>query len=244
MIREDKKTECLRRHKGKKSSSVSQIDFTQSYDCKNETEKSSDCKKSVVNRNNNANIKTTRKSEKVIVFLCFMTVFCIVACIVFSALYRYDVIDDILLDFNKESKISDTGCYDFGSFEGFVTVGDSLENALKILGLPDQAVDNLYYYGNSYIIVEESTVVGYYKDSADDIHITVGFKKVDGRISKGDNPARVVSLLGSPAYYLKDEWIYENISHQFEHINYDGIATRLTVHFDENYKVSGYVFSE
>lgn len=241
MLNEKEKIESLRRYKGRKK--TVQGEYNNS-DTEKLVIKTVNGKTVVINKKLEEDQKLSDKTEKTVVFICFAVVFCIVACVVFSALHKNGFADEVALLLDKESKISESGNYKFGKFEGFVTVGDSLEDTADILGLPDKIVEDMYYFGNSYLLIDNNTVVGYYKEPSDDFRVTVGFKEVDGKISKGDNAARVVSLLGSPTYYLKHEWIYENVSRQFEYINYDGIAIKLTVHFDQNYKVTGYVFSE
>lgn len=252
-MKDNEKVESLRRYKGRKSNSRVNSEENSSNTEKSDVaegvysqmvRKTPDGKTVVLSENLEDDKKTSKRAEGLITVLSFAIVLCIVACVVFSSFEEYKVLDDFALFFDKGSKISDNETYSFGSFDGFVTVGDSLDSAVSVLGLPEKSVDNMYYYNNSYIIVENETVVGYYKNPSDDFRVTVGFKQTNGRISKGDNPARVVALLGSPTYYLKNEWIYENVSQNFEYINSNSVVSKLTVHFDDNYKVSGYIFSK
>lgn len=147
--------------------------------------------------------------------------------------------------FGKSPHISDDGNYIFGDFDGYVTVGDTLETAFEILGLPDSynAESNLYYYGYSYIIVDNDTVVGYYNDKSNEFHVTVGYKNpgTTSAIGIGDSAPRVVKKLGSPEYYLKRRWIYKDMNEKFEKSSYSA-GSELVINFDENYTVSGYEF--
>jgi len=143
-----------------------------------------------------------------------------------------------------DKHISSDGNYIYGDFEGYVTIGTSYEDAIEILGLPTPGSEDQYFYGNSYIIVENDVVVGYHKDSFDYFPVTVGFRDDDINpvVTLGDNAARVVTKLGSPDTYHKYRWIYKDMNPSFYRSNFSGGSSDLVVVFNEDYFVIGYEF--
>ena len=144
----------------------------------------------------------------------------------------------------RDKRISSDGNYNFGSFEGYVTIGTSYEEAVEILGLPVPGSDNQLFYGNSYIIIENDAVVGYHKDGFDYFPVTVGFRDVDINpvVTLGDTAGRVVSKLGSPDTYHKYRWTYKDMNPNFLRSNYSSGTSDLVVVFNEDYLVIGYDF--
>lgn len=146
---------------------------------------------------------------------------------------------------NAYASANDEITVSFGKFEGFITVGDSLKDAVELMGLPDNYRDGKYFYGNSYLITENDIITGYYKDKTEDFRITVGFKESEEPLVKGDYAPQVAKKLGSPDYCSKNEWIYENIGDNFStHSYYAKKYGKLTLTFDDNYILSGYIFQE
>lgn len=105
---------------------------------------------------------------------------------------------------------NDANPFAFGPFEGYVTVGDSIERADELLGEPDLVYDSYRYYQKSYLIVRDGTVVGYYRDPREFFPVTVGFKgeNASGRVMVGDLVSSVIYRLGSPDYYFGKNWLY------------------------------------
>lgn len=127
---------------------------------------------------------------------------------VFSHSHEYD---RLKFYFSQGENTEDRELFRFGPFEGYVTVGDSLERVNDILGAPEEICEPLYYYGNSYLIVEEGVVVGYYRDPAEELPVTVGFlwEGMAGRVMEGDSADSVVQRLGSPDYFFGRSWLYD-----------------------------------
>ena len=126
-----------------------------------------------------------------------------------------------------------------------MTIGTNLDDAIAILGLPTPGDKNQYFYGESYILVENGVVVGYHKDEEDYFLVTVGYQNgdLDPVVNIGDTARRVVSKLGSPTTYHKYTWVYENMNKNFTYnYYYSSSSLRLIINFDENYQVKGYEF--
>lgn len=105
---------------------------------------------------------------------------------------------------------NDADPFAFGPFDGYVTVGDSVEHADELLGEPELVYDSYRYYQKSYLIVRDGTVVGYYRDPREFFPVTVGFKgeNASGRVMVGDLVSSVIYRLGSPDYYFGKNWLY------------------------------------
>ncbi len=120
--------------------------------------------------------------------------------------------------------IAKNGYMVFGKFDGYVTLGDKTKRVVEILGVPDWVYDSKYYFNESYLIIENDTVVGFCIDENDDIKITIGdpVYESDKSIFEGDRADRVVSILGTPKYCEKTTWIYDDV----------------LITFDKDYKIS------
>lgn len=189
--------------------------------------------------------KLSRNIDKIITFIILGIVFIIVIAIAVNFIIESPVGDDIIVTLTGDDSITSHGNYDFGSFDGYVTIGTSFEEATKILGLPTPGTAGQYFYNNSYILIENDIVVGYHKDRADYFLVTVGFKDAETNpsISIGDSAKRVVSKLGSPDTYHKHEWIYENMNQNFtKNSYYSGNSVDLIISFSDKYEVTGYEF--
>lgn len=186
-----------------------------------------------------------RYTERISVVLYIMLIILTVIIIAYTAIGYYKNSqsgEDLLHSLKGEEYISSEGNYLFDSFDGYVTVGDSMDKVFEVLGLPESFEDDLYYYGNSYVIVENDIVVGYYRSPEDNLKITVGFREIDSPIVRGDSASRVVKKIGSPNHYLKYEWIYYDIPMSMFSGVYSGKTVTLTVNFDDNYKLTGYTY--
>lgn len=152
---------------------------------------------------------------------------------------------ELLFNLNRSRYISEDGNYIFGPFDGYVTIGDSAEYAYEILGAPDE-IDReagMLRYGSSYLLLDGDTVVGYYKSRMDEFHVTVGYQTTalyQNAVELHESASRIISKLGSPDYYLKRRWIYENTDLHF--LRSDDAETDLVILFDEDYFVSAYEF--
>ena len=197
-------------------------------------------------RTSQKNIEQRRNSsEKITVVLYIILVAIVLSLIVltlFSNSGSTSIADEMRMNYNREAYISPEGNYKFGSFPGFVTVGDTLDEAVSVLGLPTSYRDDCYYFGLSYIIVENDIVVGYYRDKDRDFKVTVGFRELEASIVPGDSAARVVKKLGSPDMYLKYEWVYEQIPYNTFMGGYNSEKVKLTLTFDQDYKLVGYTY--
>ncbi len=189
-----------------------------------------------------------RKFDNICIVLMLSAVFIIAASAAIDVFLKSKAADTFLLNTNRSAYISESGDYIFGSFENYVTIGDTLEYAFDILGFPDFYIkeSGQFFYGDSYIIVENDKVVGYYKDGKEEFHVTVGYKDegISNAIGIGDSAGRVVKKLGSPDIYLKQKWIYKNYNERFEKNIYDSSEKNLIVIFDDDYTVSAYEFTE
>ncbi len=134
-----------------------------------------------------------------------------------------DIIKSITSD---EPYIAEGGYMVFGEFEGYVTLGDKTDRIVEILGIPDEVYDSKYYYGESYLIIENDTVTGFYIHKDDDFKVTIGEAEFESgkAIFEDDTAERVVSILGTPRFCEKTYWIYDDI----------------IINFDDEYKVSYY----
>ncbi len=148
-----------------------------------------------------------------------------------------------LANFLNGSPVSENGNYNFEKFDEYVTIGDSYNSAVDILGSPEtiktDETSSYHYYNDSYIIVKNDTVVGYYKAPDDDFKVTVGEQKKDIQtmIFVGDDAKRVVDKLGSPDHYLKQRWIYYDMDIDYKKTSKNKGKT-LTVNFDDKYIVT------
>ena len=118
--------------------------------------------------------------------------------------------DRLRTAFLANNQSDDVSGFVFGPFEGYVTIGDSVARADELLGEPDVVYDSYRYYQNSYLIIEEDTVVGYYRDPSEAFPVTVGFKgeNAAGRVMVGDRVKSVVYRLGSPEFCFGKNWLY------------------------------------
>ena len=185
------------------------------------------------------------KFEKGAIYTTIIAVAVLMAFLVLNWFSSTSSGQKIISDMNNDKHITEDGNYIFGSFDGYVTIGTSLDDAIDILGLPTPGSQNQYFYGNSYILVENDVVVGYHKDASDYFQVTIGYRNedTDPIVKIGDRAKRVVSKLGSPTTYQKNVWIYENMNRNFTYNYYSSnTGTNLIILFDENYLVTGYEF--
>ena len=117
--------------------------------------------------------------------------------------------DRLRYAFRSEPDTAENG-FVFESVEGYVTLGDSAEYVQDLLGEPDSISDTFYYYGKSYLIIEDGKVVGYYRDPGENLPVTVGYRgeNASGRVMIGDSVKSVVYRLGSPEYCFGKNWLY------------------------------------
>ena len=189
--------------------------------------------------------KYIRRIEKISIYSLIAVVIIIITAVAVNYIATSSRGQKIIDNMNKDKHITEHGNYIFGEFDGYVTIGTPIEEAVEILGLPTPGSDNQYFYGKSYIIVEEDTVVGYHKDKSDYFLVTIGYKDADINpvISIGDSAKRVVSKLGSPETYHKYKWTYVDMNQNFQKNNYySGNAFDLIISFNTNYEVTGYEF--
>lgn len=199
----------------------------------------------IVDTNLELKRQTARKFEACIIAILIII---FAAILIFTALSQFTDStsgDKLLHNAVPTAFVTENSTYDFGEFKNFVTVGDSFEKAIDVLGLPDRYSDGTYFYGSSYITVENNIVTGYFNDPYDSLKITLGYKESDDPILRGDSARRVVKKLGSPDYCTEHEWIYFDISENFASSNsYSGNKGTLTLTFDENFLLEGYTFKK
>lgn len=186
----------------------------------------------------------SHKFEKSAVYTAIIAVILLMLFIVINWYAKSPSGQKILTELNRDKYISEDGNYIFGSFDGYVTIGSTIDEAVDILGLPTPGSENQYFYGNSYLLVENDIVVGYHKDPEDYFLVTVGFR-INGRdptLNVGDRAKRVVENLGSPTTYLKNVWIYEGMNKNFTYSYYSNSGSKLIITFDDDYLVKGYEF--
>ncbi|MBE6623243.1 MAG: hypothetical protein E7621_03550 [Ruminococcaceae bacterium] len=186
-------------------------------------------------------VKSRKYTNMLICFLAVISL--IIALFTIADFFFTTPTGQKLASFLNGSPVSENGNYNFGKFDDYVTIGDSYNTAIEILGSPETIkTDNtssFYYYNDSYIIVKNETVVGYYKASDDDFKVTVGERKKDiqSMIFVGDDAKRVVDKLGSPDHYLKQRWIYYDMDIDYKKTSKNKGKT-LTVNFDDKYIVT------
>lgn len=127
----------------------------------------------------------------------------------------------------------------FESFENYVTLGDSAEKIEAVLGTPDRMEGTLLYYGDSYLIVEENRVVGFYRDPTEALAVTLGFQgeKAAGKVLVGDSAQNVVYRLGTPDYCFYQNWLYLHCNGTAETVG------EADTNFEVNFNEQGIVVS-
>ncbi len=189
--------------------------------------------------------KNATRIDKIAVCSMLIVVTIIVISIAISYIADSSGGQKLMDTLGRNKHITEQGNYVFGEFDGYVTIGTSLDEAVDILGLPTPGGEGQYFYENSYILVEDDIVVGYHKDRSDYFLVTVGYKDADTNpiISIGDSAKRVVSKLGTPETYHKYQWTYTDMNQNFlKNSYYSSNAFDLIVSFNEKYEVIGYEF--
>lgn len=144
--------------------------------------------------------------------------------------------------------INESGDYIYGSFDDMVTIGDSHDRALEILGYPDLPEEQngiLYlHYGDSYVALENDIVTAFYK-ADENFKVTIGTacEGVNRIIFVGDDAKRVVDMLGTPNQYMKKTWIYHGMTVDYTRTNYEK-GKDLKIQFSDNYKVESITFEQ
>lgn len=127
----------------------------------------------------------------------------------------------------------------FEPIENYVTLGDNAERIEEILGTPDRMDGTLYYYGDSYLIVEEDRIIGFYRDPTESLAVTLGFQgeKAAGKVLVGDSAQNVVYRLGTPDYCFYQNWLYLNCNGTAETVG------QANTNFEVNFNEKGIVVS-
>ncbi len=189
--------------------------------------------------------KNAARIDKIAVYSMLTVVIIILISITISYIADSSAGQKLMDALDSKNHITEQGNYVFGSFDGYVTIGTSFDEAVDILGLPTPGGEGQYFYGNSYILIEDDIVVGYHKDRSDHFLVTVGYKDAGANavISLGDSAKRVVAKLGSPETYHKYQWTYTDMNQNFlKNSYYSSNAFNLVVSFNEKYEVIGYEF--
>ncbi len=203
-------------------------------------------KRKIIIVDEQAEIERTKNENAINFALVMFTVIAFVVTVIMlvNFFFSTDIGSSVLRHLQGSSGIKGDD-YVFGKFENQVTIGDSYDTVISLLGFPDAPQEEdetlFMYYGESYIIIEDETVVGYYKKPGSDFKITVGDAKKDitRMIFVGDGAKRVVDKLGSPDHYLKHTWIYYGIDVDYVRTNVKNGKT-LTINFNDNYEVASF----
>lgn len=200
-------------------------------------------KRKIIIVDEQAEIERTKNENAINFALVMFTVIAFVVTVVMlvNFFFSTDIGSSVLRQMQGSSGIKGEN-YIFGKFEDHVTIGDSYDAVISLLGFPDAPQEEdgtlFMYYGESYIIIEDETVVGYYRHPDSDFKITVGNAKKDitRMIFAGDGAKRVVDKLGSPDHYLKHTWIYYGIDVDYVRTSGKNGKT-LTINFNDDYEV-------
>lgn len=181
----------------------------------------------------------SRKYTNILIY-CLSAITLIIALFTIADFFFTTPTGQKIANFLNGSSVYESGNYNFGKFDNYVTIGDSYDTAIEILGAPETIKNDekssYHYYNHSYIIVKNETIVGYYKAPDDDFKVTVGEQKKDIQtmIFVGDDAKRVVDKLGSPDHYLKKRWIYYDMDIDYKKASKNKGKT-LTLNFDDKY---------